>query len=268
MSFFDSQPTGRLLNRFTKDTETIDVSISGVVSMTLTTVVSAVLSTIVIAIVSPLALIALIPLGYVYYRVQSLYISSSRELKRLDSLAFSPIFSHFSETLHGLVSIRAFGKQKLFRATNVEVLDNSNRAWWPAQIVNRWLSVRLEMMGALIVFSAAFFVTVVMPRNPGLVGLVITSALNLTGIMNWMVRQLTELEINMNSVERVVEYHKLEEEAPAESSPGQAPPPTWPAHGVIEVQGLKVKYRPELELVLKGISFDIKSKEKVGVCGE
>ena len=123
-------------------------------------------------------------------------------------------------------------------------------------------------MGALIVFSAAFFVTCVMPRNPGLVGLVITSALNLTGIMNWMVRQVTELEINMNSVERVIEYHKLEEEAPAESSPGKAPPPSWPPLGVIEVKELQVRYRPELDLVLKGITFDIKSREKVGVCGE
>lgn len=267
MSFFDSQPTGRLLNRFTKDTEAIDLSISGVVAMTLTTTVAASLSIIVILVVAPLSIVALLPLAYVYYRVQSLYLASSRELKRLDSLAFSPIFSHFSETLHGLVSIRAFGKKPLFQATNVQTLDSSNRAWWPAQVVNRWLSVRLEMMGAAVVFSATFFVTVVMPRSPGMVGLVITSALNLTGILNWMVRQVTELEINMNSVERVTEYDKLPEEAASRSLPGKGPPMDWPTEGAISVQRLEVRYRPDLDLVLRGLSFEVRGREKVGVCG-
>lgn len=76
---------------------------------------------------------------------------------------------------------------------------NSNRAYWPIQVVNRWLSVRLELMGALVVFATALFVGVLLPRDAGLAGLALTSALNLTGIMNWMVRQTTELEVNMNS---------------------------------------------------------------------
>ncbi|GAX75363.1 hypothetical protein CEUSTIGMA_g2807.t1 [Chlamydomonas eustigma] len=266
MSFYDSQPTGRLLNRFTKDTEAIDLNVSGVVASALTTTVSAFMSLIVIVVVSPLSIVAVLPLGYIYYKVQGLYIASSRELKRLDSLAYSPIFQHFSETLHGLITIRAFGKQDFFREKNTIKVDESNRAWWPAQVVNRWLSVRLEMMGAAIVFSASFFVTVVITRSPGMVGLVITAALNLTGIMNWMVRQVTDLELNMNSVERVIEYEKLPEEAPA-VIPERSPAISWPSEGSIVAENLQVRYRPELDLVLNNLSFTVKGMDKVGVCG-
>ncbi|KAG2450119.1 hypothetical protein HYH02_000222 [Chlamydomonas schloesseri] len=266
MSFFDSQPTGRLLNRFTKDTEALDVNVSGAVNSALTTAVTAALSVVVVVIVTPLAVVIFLPLTFIYYRVQQLYIASSRELKRLDSLAFSPIFQHFGETLSGLMTIRAFRKQDQFLDKNRSNLNYSNRAYWPIQVVNRWLSVRLEMMGALVVFSAAVTVAVIFPRNAGLAGLAITSALNLTGIMNWMVRQTTELEVNMNSVERMIEYHRYEEEAPAVVE-GHRAPRGWPKEGAISIKDLVVRYRPELDPVLRGLSFEVAGRDKVGVCG-
>lgn len=118
MSFFDSQPTGRLLNRFTKDTEAVDTSVSSAISSALTTFTTATLSIVVVAIVTPAALLALLPLSFIYYRVQQLYVSSSRELKRLDSIAASPIFQHFGESLTGLPTIRAFRRQAMFLARN------------------------------------------------------------------------------------------------------------------------------------------------------
>jgi hypothetical protein len=78
-------------------------------------------------------------------------------------------------------------------------IEQSNRAWWPIQLLNRWLSIRLELTGAVIVFICAVAVSVLVPRNAGLAGLALTSALNLTGTLAWMVRQTTELEVNMNS---------------------------------------------------------------------
>jgi len=266
MAFYDSQPTGRLLNRMTKDTESIDLQVGGSVSSALTCMVNAVLSMVVVCVVSPVAMLALGPLLLFYWRVQAVYIASSRELKRLDSLAFSPIFQHYSESLHGLITIRAFRKQPMFLQKNRANLDHSNRAYWPIQVVNRWLSVRLEMMGAVIVFVTTLCVAVLLPANPGISGLAITSALNLTGIMNWMVRQMTELEVNMNSVERMVEYNRYEEEAPA-LLPESGLPSNWPTEGVIEARALTVKYRPELPAVLKGLSFSVRGQEKVGVCG-
>ncbi|GIL43241.1 hypothetical protein Vafri_1038 [Volvox africanus] len=266
MSFFDQQPTGRLLNRFTKDVEALDVNVSGAVNSALSTFVTAILSVVVVVVVTPLAVVCFVPLFFVYYRVQQLYIASSRELKRLDSLAFSPIFQHFGESLGGLTTIRAFRKMEQFMDKNRANLNHSNRAYWPIQVVNRWLSVRLELMGALVVFSAATTVAVIFPRNAGLAGLAITSALNLTGIMNWMVRQTTELEVNMNSVERMVEYNRYNEEAAAVIE-GSRPPKSWPSEGAISVKDLYVRYRPELEPVLHGLTFEISGREKIGVCG-
>ncbi|EFN56982.1 hypothetical protein CHLNCDRAFT_143584 [Chlorella variabilis] len=220
MGFFDSQPTGRLLNRFTKDT--------GVSS--------------------------------------TRYIRSSREIKRLDSLALSPIFGHFGETLQGLATVRAFRQQEAFEARNSRLMDESNRAYWPAQCINRWLSVRLELLGISVVFGAAVLVAVAAPRNAGLAGLALTSALNLTGLMNWMVRQTTELEVNMNSVERMIEYTAVEPEAAAIVE-ARRPLPGWPHQGAIEVEQLVVRYRPELDPVLRGVTFSVRGREKVGVAG-
>eukprot|EP00878_Enallax_costatus_P033713 GHUV01037265.1.p1 GENE.GHUV01037265.1~~GHUV01037265.1.p1 ORF type:complete len:383 (+),score=36.29 GHUV01037265.1:122-1270(+) len=144
-------------------------------------------------------------------------------------------------------------------------IEQSNRAWWPIQLLNRWLSMRLELTGAVVVFITAVAVGVIAPKNAGLAGLALTSALNLTGTLAWMVRQTTELEVNMNSVERLVEYHTQPEEAAAIIDP--RPPGAWPQAGAVQAVQLVVKYRPELPPVLKGISFSVNSGEKVGICG-
>eukprot|EP00887_Chlorella_sp_A99_P003460 scaffold7.g3460.t1 len=266
MSFFDSQPTGRLLNRFTRDTEAVDTSIAGSVNSFLNCFVSVLWSLVVVVAVTPAILLAIVPLTLAYARIQARYIATSRELKRLDSLAMSPLFAHFTETLAGLATVRAFRKQPFFEARNAALLDASNRAYWPMQCVNRWLSVRLELLGIAVVFGSAVFVAVAMPRSAGLAGLALTSALNLTGLMNWGVRMTTELEVNMNSVERVLEYDAQKPEAPA-VVPGHRPPPGWPQEGAIKVERLVVRYRPELDPVLRGLSFEVRGREKVGVAG-
>eukprot|EP00889_Picochlorum_renovo_P004424 jgi/Picre1/31454/NNA_006806.t1 len=233
MSFFDSQPTGRLLNRFTKDVEAVDTSLQASVSSFLNC---------------------------------TRYIATSRELKRLDSLAMSPIFSHFSETVQGLTVVRAFRAQGNFESKNKVLLNESNRCFWPTQCVNRWLSVRLELLGTFVVLCSAVFVSGIMPTSAGLAGLALTSALNLTGLMSWMVRQTTELEVNMNSVERLMEYDDEKTEAAA-IVPTNRPLPEWPTRGEIQVENLVVRYRPELDPVLHGISFSVKSGEKIGIAG-
>jgi ABC-type multidrug transport system fused ATPase/permease subunit len=146
--------------------------------------------------VSPGVILAIVPLALTYSHIQARYVATSRELKRLDSLAMSPIFGHFSESLQGLTSLRAFRVQPRVLTRNGVLLDESNRAYWPAQCVNRWLSVRLELLGISVVFGTAAFVSSLLPTSAGLAGLALTSALNLTGLMNWMVRQTTELEVS------------------------------------------------------------------------
>lgn len=127
----------------------------------------------------------------------------------------------------GLTTIRAFRQQAAFDARNSALVDASNRVWWPSQCVNRWLSVRLELLGITVVFGAAMCASVLTPRSAGLTGLAVTAALQITGYMSWMVRQSTEMEISMNSVERLVEYHDVAPEAPP-IIPGHRPLPGWP----------------------------------------
>ena len=303
---------GRLLNRFTKDTESVDTLLQSSVSSFLNCAVSVAWSIVVVLAVSPGVALAILPLAFVYTSIQKRYIATSRELKRLDSVALSPIFSHFSETLQGLATLRAFRAQARFEARNAELLNESNRCFWPAQCVNRWLSVRLELIGISVVFATAAFVSTPLfgSTSAGLAGLALTSALNLTGLMNWMVRQTTELEVNMNSVERLMEVSLLSQlyssssfvgrkhvvlsdrvsihpsinhsatyssfvdkqyddetpEAP-EIIPEHRPLPEWPSRGTVDVRGLVVRYRPQLDPVLRGVTFSVRAGEKVGVVG-
>ena len=126
--------------------------------------------------------------------------------------------------------------------------------------------MRLELLGIAVVFGTVVFVSAVAPTSAGLAGLAVTSALNLTGLMNWMVRQTTELEVNMNSVERMIEYDSQQPEAP-EIVEERRPLPTWPSQGAISVQNLFIRYRPELEPVLRGVSFEVRPREKIGIVG-
>ena len=270
MSFFDSQPTGRLLNRFTNDTEAVDLQIAPTLNMALNCVITSVTNVISICFVTPLVIFAIVPLYWLYTRVQQYYIRTSRELKRLDAISRSPIFSLFSETLNGIFTIRAFRKQADFKSKNNRLLDASNRAYWPIMTVNRWLSVRLELLGAAVVLGAALMTVFThssgSEKAAGLAGFSLTSAIALTGLMAWMVRQVTDLEVGMNCVERVLEYSAIEPEAPPIIESNR-PPPGWPHSGAIQVKDLWVRYRPDLDPVIKGISFEVKGMEKIGVCG-
>ncbi|KAL6768590.1 hypothetical protein ACKKBF_B11340 [Auxenochlorella protothecoides x Auxenochlorella symbiontica] len=266
MSFFDSQPTGRLLNRFTRDTEAVDVQLPDSVRSFTSCAVSVLWCLVLVVAVSPAIMAMLVPLALAYLWVQARFIATSREIKRLDSVAMSPIYSHFLETLSGLVTVRAFRQQDAFARSNCVMLDASNRAWWPSQVVNRWLSVRLELLGTSVVFGAALFAAVLQPHSAGLAGLAITSALQATGLMSWAVRQTTEMEISMNSVERLLEYASFETEAPAVIE-GRRPLPGWPTQGALAVEGLSVRYRPSLPPVLHDVSFSLPAGSKLGIAG-
>merc|ERR1712176_93030 len=267
MSFFDSQPSGRLINRFTRDTESLDSTISQSLNSATVCSVSTFFSIFVVAWVTPLVILMIIPVSFLYIRVQLFYIGASRELKRLDSLAMSPIFSNFVETLQGLPVIRAFNLGEKFDGKNLALLTKSNRAYWPLVSSNRWLSVRLEYLGSSITFTCALVSAIYSSHSAGMSGLAITSAMNMTGLMTWMVRQMTELEVNMNSIERLTEYDDHESEGDANKHLTRDVSSVRPSKGKIVLKDVFVKYRPDLPYVLKGLDLTINNGEKVGVCG-
>uniref|UniRef100_A0AAY4E645 ABC-type glutathione-S-conjugate transporter n=1 Tax=Denticeps clupeoides TaxID=299321 RepID=A0AAY4E645_9TELE len=237
MLFFDTTPSGRVVNRFAK----VGLCWGG-------------------ANCNPQRILSLL------CALQRFYVATSRQLRRLDSVSRSPIYSHFGETVSGLSVIRAYGHQERFLKHNEVTIDENLKTVYPWIVSNRWLAIRLESLGNFVVFFSALFA--VLSRgslDSGLVGLSISYALNVTQTLNWLVRMTSELETNIVAVERVSEYCEIENEAPWVME--KRPPQGWPDAGRLRFDQYKVRYRPELDLVLHGITCDIESAEKIGIVG-
>ncbi|XP_074882256.1 ATP-binding cassette sub-family C member 2 isoform X3 [Buteo buteo] len=266
MSFFDTTPTGRIVNRFAKDIFTIDETIPMSFRSWLSCFMAIISTLLMISLATPFFALVIIPLSIFYYFVLRFYVSTSRQLRRLDSVTRSPIYSHFGETVSGLSVIRAFGHQERFLQQNESTMDINQKSVYSWIVSNRWLAIRLEFVGSLVVFFSALLAVISKGTlEGGIVGLSVSSALNVTQTLNWLVRTSSELETNIVAVERVHEYTKVKNEAPWVTE--KRPPHGWPSKGEIQFVDYKVRYRPELELVLQGITCNIGSTEKVGVVG-
>lgn len=225
---------------------------------------------VVISLATPPFAALIIPLGAMYMFIQRYYLRTSRELKRLDSVSRSPIYAHFQESLGGLSTIRAYRQQDRFEHENEWRVDANLRAYFPSISANRWLAVRLEFIGAVVILAAAGFAVVYVASgrdlDAGWVGLAMSYSLQITTSLNWIVRQTVEVETNIVSVERVLEYANLPSEAP-EIIHRNRPPVSWPSRGEVEFKNYSTRYREGLDLVLKNVNLDIKSHEKIGVVG-
>ncbi|XP_015785720.1 multidrug resistance-associated protein 1 [Tetranychus urticae] len=267
MSFFDTNPIGRILNRFSKDIDSIDTAIPQVINYLFLCLFQVLAAFIIISMNTPAFIIALIPIILIYSFIQRIFVASSRQLKRLESVTRSPIYSHFGETLNGVDTIKAFGVTDRFMQESAKKVDFNISCLYPSVIANRWLSVRLETCGNLIILCSAIFAVLARKYlDPGAVGLSVSYALSMTGEFNWLVRMTSELETNIVAVERILEYCKIQSEADwfvAKVKPDER----WPEKGSIKFNNYETRYREGTELVLKGITADIKSKEKIGIVG-
>ncbi|XP_061612364.1 ATP-binding cassette sub-family C member 3 isoform X3 [Phyllopteryx taeniolatus] len=266
-SFFDTTPIGRIINRFSKDIYVIDETLPSTVLMFLGTFFVSLSTMIVIISSTPIFAVVIAPLAFVYIFVQRFYVATSRQLKRLESINRSPIYSHFSETITGSSVIRAFGRHSAFVCMSDMKVDENQKSYYPGIVSNRWLGVRIEFIGnCIVLFAALFAVTGKDDLNPGLVGLSVSYALQVTMSLNWMVRMTSDLENNIVAVERVKEYSETKTEAPWEIE-DKKPPPDWPIQGNVEFHNYSVRYREGLDLVLKNLSLSVKGGEKVGIVG-
>ncbi|XP_025086070.1 multidrug resistance-associated protein 1-like isoform X1 [Pomacea canaliculata] len=267
MNFFDVTPLGRIVNRFSKDVDTIDVVVPLNAHMFLMCFLHVISTIIVISMGTPLFLSVIVPLMILYYFVQRFYVASSRQLKRLESTSRSPIYSHFGETITGAVTIRAFGRQNCFIQLSESKVDENQVCYYPSIVSNRWLAIRLEFVGNCIIFFASLFAVLGRDHlSPGIVGLSVSYAMNVTQTLNWMVRMTCELETNIVAVERVKEYTEVPTEAPWEL-PQKKPDSSWPQEGRVEFSNYQVRYREGLDLVLRGINCSVKPGEKIGIVG-
>ena len=216
-----------------------------------------------ISMANPIFITVLIPLAIFYWFIQLVYVKSARQLKRLESVARSPIYSFFSETLAGISTIRAYNVQEDFLEDNRKKVDYSQIAFQPNLVSNRWLSIRLEILGNIIVMVACILIIISRDtQSAGMVGMSLTYALQITNMLSFFIRQTSQIETNMVCLERVKEYQdELPREAP-HFIPQQDPPSSWPKYGSIVMKNYQTRYREGLDLVLRGITC------RIMVCNE
>ncbi|XP_012991312.3 multidrug resistance-associated protein 1 isoform X2 [Esox lucius] len=267
MAFFEVTPSGNLLNRFSKEVDAIDCMIPDGLKMMLGYLFKLLEVCIIVLVAMPFAGVVLLPLTLLYAFIQSFYVATSCQLRRLEAVSRSPIYTHFNETIQGASVIRAFSEQERFIQQANTRIDHNQTSYFPRFVATRWLAVNLEFLGNLLVLSAATLA--VMGRNtlsPGIVGLAVSHSLQVTGILSWIVRSWTDVENNIVSVERVKEYADTPKEAPW-TIEGSTLPLAWPIHGTMELEEYGLQYRKGLDWALRGVSLSIQEREKVGIVG-
>ncbi|XP_058792375.1 multidrug resistance-associated protein 1 isoform X6 [Phymastichus coffea] len=267
MSLFDTVPIGRILSRFGADIDTMDNKLPMSLMQCLSCLFRVIATLFVISYSTPIFIAVIVPIGVIYYFIQRFYVATSRQLKRLESVSRSPIYSHFGESVTGAQTIRAYGVEDRFIKESENRVDFNQVCYYPSIISNRWLAVRLEMVGNLIIlFAALFAVLGKETMNAGLVGLSISYALQITQTLNWLVRMTSDVETNIVAVERIKEYGETPQEA-SWDIPETDPSKEWPSRGSVEFRDYKVRYREGLDLVLNGLSFNVTGGEKIGIVG-
>lgn len=270
LRFFDSTPIGRILQRFSRDVEAVDIQLQWSFETTVRCLVSIATALFLILGVLPVLLVVVVPVLWLYYVLQRDYRVPAREAKRLDSISRSPRFAHFKETLQGLVVIRSYGKAQTFLDGFYERLAMWQRMYYGHYMLNRWFSSRIPLLGALVSSSTAVGIVVYARLgwiSPGVAGLVMVYALSLWEALNWAVRIFAEVEARMTSVERLKYYAALESEVDVFRKPEAIVQPHWPHQGEVVFDRVVARYAAHLPPVLKGISFRVPAGARVGIIG-
>ncbi|KAL7746950.1 hypothetical protein RI367_007662 [Sorochytrium milnesiophthora] len=265
MSWFDVTPSGRIINRFSTDITTLDesipMSVFGAITMTLSALSSAVL----VGISAPPALILAALLSVVLVFIGRFYLGASRELQRLTSSSTSPLYQQFTETVDGIITIRAFERTKQYQATLFERVDRNTQAQYLSNVSMRWLFIFLNMTCALVMLAVSLFsVASAGSKSGAYVGMGLVSAESLVGMLNGLIFMLSAFETQMVSVERLKQYGEVPQEA-AEHGGNIAP--EWPSLGDVSFNNYSVTYKPGLEPALKDLRVQIHGGQKIGICG-
>ncbi|CAH3112435.1 unnamed protein product [Porites lobata] len=268
--FFDTNPVGKVLNRFSKDIGQMDDLLPYAFYDYTRLMVSSFAILLLNVATMPYLLAAAIPIVAFFLFIRNYYLKSAREIKRLEAMNRNPFYSHLSASIQGLTTIRAYTEEERFRHQFHVYHDDHTASWFLFMTASRWLGSRLDFICSVFVTFAAFTPLLMaeggIRMSAGLVGLSLTYAKVLTGSFQWCIRQSAEVENLMTSVERVMEYTKLEQESQRKDK-SVAVPDSWPKYGIITSEGLYYSHHHTLPYVLKKLNFCIRAKEKVGVVG-
>uniref|UniRef100_A0A6N2KZ89 ABC-type xenobiotic transporter n=1 Tax=Salix viminalis TaxID=40686 RepID=A0A6N2KZ89_SALVM len=272
MLFFHTNPTGRIINRFAKDLGEIDRNVANIANYFLGQAWQLFSTFVLIGIVSTISLWAIMPLLILFYSAYLYYQSTSREVKRLDSITRSPVYAQFGEALDGLSSIRSYKAYDWMAIINGKSMDNNIRFTLVNISSNHWITIRMVTLGGIMIWLVATFAVLGNGRTENhvefasVMGLLLSYTLNITSLLSSVLRQASRAENSLNSVERVSTYIDLPSEAPATVETNR-PPPAWPSSGSMKFRDVVLRYRPELPPVLHGLSFEVSPSEKLGIVG-
>ncbi|KAL2162634.1 hypothetical protein VTH06DRAFT_6470 [Thermothelomyces fergusii] len=266
MSFFDTTPLGRITNRFSRDVDVMDNTLADAMRMYFFSVGTIISVFILIIAYFYYFVIALVPLVIVFLFATNYYRASAREIKRIESIHRSTLSAKFSEGLSGIACIRAYGLTDRFVVDIRKAIDNVDSAYFLTYSNQRWLSVRLDLIGNCLVFTTGILVvTSRFSVDPSIGGLVLSYILAVVQMIQFTVRQFAEVENGMNSVERLRYYgNELEQEAPLKTIEVRK---SWPEKGEIVFDNVEMRYRPGLPLVLQGLSMHVRGGERIGIVG-
>ncbi|KAJ1751848.1 hypothetical protein LPJ79_001690 [Coemansia sp. RSA 1821] len=264
-AFFDSTPLGRIVNRFSRDMQCIDEAAAYTLEMWIADMLAVISVLAIITATAPAFLLVAVFVSVLYAAIGVYYLRTSRELKRLESNSMSPLLSLFGELIGGVTSIRAFGTAHWYVNEAVARIAAHNRPFYGVWSSNRWLSIRVDFSSAIVSFACALFVLRNMhAMDAGMAGFALSYALTFSYRMLWVIRNYSSNELNMNSVERIDQYLRVDQEAPLHVD--NPPPATWPASGDVRIEDLVIEHVPGVP-VLHGISLHIRHGEKIGVVG-
>ncbi|KAL8555682.1 hypothetical protein ACS0TY_003484 [Phlomoides rotata] len=268
MAFFDSTPTGRILNRASTDQSVLDLEMANKLGWCAFSIIQ-LLGT--IAVMSQAAwevFVLFIPVTAVCIWYQQYYIPTARELARLAGIQRAPILHHFAESLTGSATIRAFDQQERFNDANLCLIDNHSRPWFHNVSAMEWLSFRLNQLSNFV-FAFSLVLLVTLPEgiiNPSIAGLAVTYGINLNVLQASVIWNICNAENKMISVERILQYSNLASEAPLVIE-NSTPSTNWPEIGTISFTNLQIRYAEHLPSVLKNITCTFPGRKKVGVVG-
>ncbi|KAJ1773697.1 hypothetical protein IW140_000336 [Coemansia sp. RSA 1813] len=270
MSFFDSTPVGRILGLFSGDQAQIDDSVPEFASKSIEALVQILITLILIIIPAPPSLLFLVPLAVAFGKLRAYFIPTTRDTRRIISRKRNIAVSTIEEALCGADSIRAYGRKQQFERIYAERIEDYMRASWTYFCTNRWLAIRLDMISVSIMFCTAVLLVGLQHFSGSIsgsqVGLALTYALSIVGVLNASIRNMSMLELTFISVERARQYSFLISEAP-EVIEDSRPQKSWPEQGMVEFKNYSARYREELDLVLKNLTFRVMPTQKVGIVG-
>uniref|UniRef100_A0A0K3C7N0 BY PROTMAP: gi/647394901/emb/CDR36136.1/ RHTO0S01e15060g1_1 [Rhodosporidium toruloides] n=1 Tax=Rhodotorula toruloides TaxID=5286 RepID=A0A0K3C7N0_RHOTO len=266
LRWFDLVPLGTIVNRFTQDIGVVDDGLAVTMAEFAVQMAFLIAALVVISVVLPVALGTSLIFALIYSTIFRSYLLVNRDVNRIAATTASPLFASFAEALRGITTIRAFGKQKEYRARLCNIVDETLAFWYCSATLDIWLSIRTQFLSAFCLLTTAIFATF-FRISPGLAGIAITSSQGVLQALDFLCSAYGRLVLSMNSLERITEYL----EVPQEPQGGVIPPANWPSStgrtSLLEVKDLVMRYDTNLPPVLHGVSFSVMAGERVGIVG-